>query len=57
MSGIWYCRSCGYEVDKGGRCHNCHQPLIETELTELYSTSTRFSSRCRPGSVERASIA
>lgn len=35
MSGIWYCRSCGYEVSKGGRCHNCHQPLVETELTEL----------------------
>jgi hypothetical protein len=35
MSGIWYCRSCGYEVDKGGRCHNCHQSLIETDLTEL----------------------
>jgi hypothetical protein len=35
MSGIWYCRSCGYEVDKGGRCHNCHQSLLETNLTEL----------------------
>ncbi len=35
MSAIWYCRSCGYEVDKGGRCHNCHAGLIETGLTEL----------------------
>ena len=35
MSGIWYCRSCGYEVSKGGRCHNCHEGLIETDLTEL----------------------
>jgi hypothetical protein len=35
MSGIWYCRSCGYEVPKGGRCHNCHQALVETDLTEL----------------------
>jgi hypothetical protein len=35
MSGIWYCRTCGYEVSKGGRCHNCHQSLLETNLTEL----------------------
>ncbi|HEY2300717.1 MAG TPA: hypothetical protein VGH66_02430 [Acidimicrobiales bacterium] len=35
MSAIWYCRSCGYEVDKGGRCHNCHQALVESDLTEL----------------------
>lgn len=35
MSAIWYCRTCGYEVEKGGRCHNCHQSLVETDLTEL----------------------
>jgi hypothetical protein len=35
MSGLWYCPSCGYEVDRGGRCHNCKQPLVETHLDEL----------------------
>ena len=35
MTGVWYCPTCGYEVDKGGRCHNCRQPLIESPLAEL----------------------
>jgi len=28
MSAMWYCRSCGYEVERGGRCHNCRQHLV-----------------------------
>lgn len=33
---IWYCPSCGYEVrGRGGRCHNCKEPLIESSLEEL----------------------
>jgi hypothetical protein len=35
MSGLWYCPTCGYEIDRGGRCHNCKQPLVETDLEEL----------------------
>jgi hypothetical protein len=35
MSRIWYCLPCGYEVDSGGRCHNCKQPLISSPLEEL----------------------
>lgn len=35
-SGIWYCTTCGYEVrGRGGRCHNCKEPLIESPLEEL----------------------
>jgi hypothetical protein len=32
---VWYCASCGYEVGRGGRCHNCKQPLVESPLAEL----------------------
>ncbi len=33
---IWYCPTCGYEVrGRGGRCHNCKEPLIESSLDEL----------------------
>jgi hypothetical protein len=35
MSRIWYCVHCGYEVDRGGRCHNCKEPLISSPLEEL----------------------
>ncbi|HSS11376.1 MAG TPA: hypothetical protein VLL25_15930 [Acidimicrobiales bacterium] len=35
MSRIWYCAHCGYEVDRGGRCHNCKEPLISSPLDEL----------------------
>jgi hypothetical protein len=35
MTRIWYCPTCGYEVDRGGRCHNCREPLVATDLTEL----------------------
>ncbi|HEX3426020.1 MAG TPA: hypothetical protein VHT30_07805 [Acidimicrobiales bacterium] len=35
-SGIWYCTTCGYEVrGRGGKCHNCKEPLIESPLDEL----------------------
>jgi hypothetical protein len=33
---IYYCSTCGYEVaGRGGRCHNCKEPLIESPLEEL----------------------
>jgi hypothetical protein len=35
VSRIWYCVRCGYEVDRGGRCHNCKEPLISSPLEEL----------------------
>ena len=35
MSRVWYCAVCGYEVDRGGRCHNCKEALIESPLAEL----------------------
>ena len=35
MSRVWYCATCGYEVDRGGRCHNCHMPLVQSPLAEL----------------------
>ncbi|MGH9104952.1 MAG: hypothetical protein ACRDZX_03785, partial [Acidimicrobiales bacterium] len=34
---IWYCASCGYEVDSRGRCHSCGQRLIPSPLPELES--------------------
>ncbi|HEX3539279.1 MAG TPA: hypothetical protein VHT75_02440 [Acidimicrobiales bacterium] len=35
-TNIWYCPTCGYEVrGRGGRCHNCREPLIESPLPEL----------------------
>jgi hypothetical protein len=34
--GIWYCPTCGYEVrGRGGKCHNCKEPLLESPLPEL----------------------
>src|ERR1700738_1282900 len=35
MSRVWYCANCGYEVDRGGRCHSCKEPLVESPLPEL----------------------
>lgn len=35
MTRIWYCRTCGYEVDTRGRCHNCRQRLTPSPLPEL----------------------
>jgi hypothetical protein len=35
MTSIWYCTHCGYEVDSGGRCHNCKEPLVPSPLDEL----------------------
>jgi hypothetical protein len=35
VSRVWYCAVCGYEVDRGGRCHNCKEALIESPLAEL----------------------
>jgi len=35
-SGIWYCSTCGYEVrSRGGKCHNCREPMQESPLEEL----------------------
>ncbi|HEX3539718.1 MAG TPA: hypothetical protein VHT75_04670 [Acidimicrobiales bacterium] len=35
-SSIWYCPTCGYELrGRGGKCHNCRQPLIESPLPPL----------------------
>jgi hypothetical protein len=35
LSRVWYCRTCGYEVNSGGRCHSCGERLIESALSEL----------------------
>ncbi len=35
MTSIWYCTQCGYEVDRGGKCHNCKEPLVPSPLDEL----------------------
>jgi hypothetical protein len=35
VSRVWYCVTCGYEVDRGGRCHNCKELLVESPLPEL----------------------
>jgi hypothetical protein len=35
VSRVWYCATCGYEVDRGGRCHNCKEALVESPLAEL----------------------
>src|ERR1700730_4622525 len=35
MGRIWYCANCGYEVDRGGRCHSCKELLLESPLEEL----------------------
>jgi hypothetical protein len=35
-ASVWYCPTCGYEVrGRGGKCHNCREPLIESTLEEL----------------------
>jgi hypothetical protein len=35
-TSIWYCPTCGYEVrGRGGKCHNCKEPLVESSLEEL----------------------
>lgn len=35
-TSIYYCALCGYEVrSRGGKCHNCREPLIESPLEEL----------------------
>lgn len=40
-SSIWYCPTCGYEVrGRGGKCHNCRQPLIESPLPALAEGET-----------------
>jgi hypothetical protein len=35
VARIWYCVNCGYEVERGGRCHNCKAPLTASPLAEL----------------------
>lgn len=40
-TSIWYCPTCGYEVrGRGGRCHNCREPLIESPIEELAEGET-----------------
>jgi len=40
MARVWYCAHCGYEVNRGGRCHNCKEPLTASPLTELAEGET-----------------
>jgi hypothetical protein len=35
MSKIWFCSTCGYEVDTKGRCHLCRQKLVASPLPSL----------------------
>jgi len=35
MSKIWYCPSCGYEVESRGRCHSCGGKLVASRLAQL----------------------
>jgi len=35
VSRMWYCRTCGYEVSSGGRCHSCGERLVESSVAEL----------------------
>jgi hypothetical protein len=35
MAQVWYCTHCGYEVNRGGKCHNCKDPLTASPLNEL----------------------
>jgi len=35
VSRVWYCATCGYEVDGGGRCHRCKERLVSSPLAEL----------------------
>lgn len=37
MTRVWYCRNCGYEVDSRGRCHQCREKLVQSDLPELES--------------------
>lgn len=32
---IWYCATCGYEVESRGRCHRCRQKLVASPLPAL----------------------
>src|SRR5579859_3040561 len=40
VSRVWYCATCGYEVDGGGRCHRCKERLISSPLAELAEGET-----------------
>lgn len=35
MTKVWYCRNCGYEVGSKGRCHQCREKLVVSDLPEL----------------------
>lgn len=35
MSKIWYCPTCGYEIESKGRCHRCRQKLVASPLPPL----------------------
>lgn len=35
MRKIWWCSTCGYEVDSRGRCHRCKERLVASPLPEL----------------------
>jgi len=35
VSKIWFCRTCGYEVESRGRCHACKGRLERSPLPEL----------------------
>lgn len=35
MSKIWFCATCGYEVNAKGRCHLCRQKLVASPLPPL----------------------
>jgi hypothetical protein len=40
MARVWYCTHCGYEVNRGGKCHNCKEPLTASSLAELAEGET-----------------
>jgi hypothetical protein len=40
VSRVWYCATCGYEVDGGGRCHRCKERLLSSPLAELAEGET-----------------
>jgi hypothetical protein len=35
VARVWYCPNCGYEVNSRGRCHECRQKLVASDLPEL----------------------
>lgn len=35
MTKIWYCRNCGYEVTRRGRCHACREKFTPSDLPQL----------------------